>query len=215
MDTKGVITGDIIQSTAIQTELRPVLLNTIRDLACELKYISPLKIELFRGDSFQLLVENPEKALKIAILLRAGLQWNTPVNSKGKWDARIAVGIGQAEYTSESVILSDGEAFHNSGWEFDELGKRKLSIRTPWDEVNNELRVSTAFVDDIISVWSTTQAQAIYLSLLYRKPQKEIAIQLERTAQNISKLLNVGKESLIKMYLDRYEQLITKELSWK
>lgn len=74
------------------------------------------------------------------------------------------------------------------------------------------MKVSTAFADDIISGWSYSQAQAVYLTLLYKKTQKEIAVQLNKTAQNISKLLGVAKEELICNYLDRYYLLITEKI---
>ncbi|MEF9924195.1 MAG: hypothetical protein RR061_02225 [Muribaculaceae bacterium] len=210
MEIKGVITGDIINSTGIKTELRETLLNTIQEVVRELEIFSTLRLEFFRGDSFQIIVDKPAEALIIAVLLRAGLKSHTPKESKRLWDARISLGIGDITYSSEKVVVSDGEAFHYSGWEFDELGKRKLAIRTTWNNVNNELKVSTAFADDIISRWSRSQAQVIYVSLLSKMTQKDIAIKLNKTTQNISKLLSAGKESLICLYLERYKQIISK-----
>lgn len=216
MKIRGVITGDIVQSTAIRPERRQMLLDTIRRLTDDLSAISPIQMEFFRGDSFQILVDNPSEALKIAILIRAGLQQSTPSDNPDKWDARIAIGIGEINYLSDKVVISDGEAFHNSGREFDELGKKRLAIRTSWEEVNEELNVSTAFADDIISGWSITQAQAIYHTLLYQTSQKETASHLHKTAQAISKLLNTAKEPLIRTYMERYEQLIKTNIhSWK
>ncbi|MEG2820263.1 MAG: hypothetical protein RR868_05880 [Muribaculaceae bacterium] len=210
MEIKGVITGDIINSTGIKTELRETLLNTIQEVVRELEIFSTLRLEFFRGDSFQIIVDKPAEALIIAVLLRAGLKSHTPKESKRLWDARISLGIGDITYSSEKVVVSDGEAFHYSGWEFDELGKRKLAIRTTWNNVNNELKVSTAFADDIISRWSKSQAQVIYVSLLSKMTQKDIDIKLNKTTQNISKLLSAGKESLICLYLERYKQIISK-----
>lgn len=71
---KGVITGDVIDSSAIQIEYRDFLLKSIQKIAEELNVIEPLKIEFFRGDSFQMVINNPENAMQIAILLRAGLK---------------------------------------------------------------------------------------------------------------------------------------------
>lgn len=208
MEIKGVLTGDIIHSTTIQADWRERLLETIRGLVDELQLLSPMRMEFFRGDSFQILVEKPGECLTIAVLLRAGLKSKTPEESAQLWDARIAVGVGDVTYTSEQVVVSDGDAFRFSGWAFDELGKRTLAVRTPWQEVNDELRVSTAFADDIISGWSVSQAEAVYLSLLHQTSQKDIAAYLQKTAQNISKLLSTGKETLIRLYLERYEQII-------
>ena len=106
-------------------------------------------------------------ALKIALLIRAGLQGKTTEASSNKWDARLSIGHGTINYTSDQIITSDGEAYRNSGREFDALGKRRLALRTPWEAVNDEFAVSTAFADDIISGWSITQAQTIYQSLFY------------------------------------------------
>lgn len=210
MEIKGVITGDIINSTAIKPKWRQILLDSIREIAEELSVLTPLKLEFFRGDSFQLLVDKPEEALKVAVLLRAGLKSHTPMESKQLWDARIALGIGNISYPSEKVVISDGEAFHFSGWELDEIGKRKLAIRTRWQDVNEELKISTAFADDIISDWSYSQAQVVYMTLLHQMQQKEIALKINKTAQNISKLLGAAKENLIRLYLERYSILINK-----
>ncbi len=208
MDIKGVITGDIVNSTKIDIEWRKHLVDSTQQIADELSILSPLKIEFFRGDSFQMVVDKPEEALKIAVLLRAGLKSKTPLESKTIWDARIALGVGEISYTADKVIISDGEAFHFSGWEFDEIGKRRLAIRTKWNDINNELKVSTAFADEIITDWTATQARIVYSALLCQKSQKYIATKYHTTAQNISKLLATAKESLISIYMKRYSTLI-------
>lgn len=205
---KGIITGDIIGSTSIPSEQRQLLPDAVMQAAADLERISPLKCELFRGDSFQVMVEQPELSLTIAVLMRAGLKRRTPHDSKSAWDARIAVGIGDVDYESEHLTVSDGEAFHYSGREFDKLGKRNLAVLTRWDEVNDELSVSTSFADDIINGWTVSQAEAVYLSLGERMAQKDIALQLGKTKQNVSKLLASAKEPLISLYLERFVQII-------
>lgn len=209
MDIKGVITGDVVNSTKINIEWRKYLIDSIQQVAEELSILSPLKIEFFRGDSFQIVVDKPEEALKIAVLLRAGLKSKTPVESKTIWDARIALGVGEISYTSDKVIISDGEAFHFSGWELDGIGKRRLVIRTRWEDVNSELKVSTAFADEIITDWTATQARIVYPALLYQEPQKYIAAKYNKTTQNVSKLLATAKENLVHIYLERYSVLIS------
>lgn len=46
---KGVITGDIIESSAIQIRYRDFLLESMLRIADELNIIEPLSIEFFRG----------------------------------------------------------------------------------------------------------------------------------------------------------------------
>jgi hypothetical protein len=204
----GIITGDIIDSTSIPIEHRKDLLTAISVISEELQVFSPLKCEIYRGDSFQIVVNRPEMAMLIAILLRAGLKSRIPKGSKQNWDARIAVGIGEMEFISDSILVSDGEAFRLSGREFDELGKRNLAIRTRWDDANEELKISTAFADDIITNWTSSQSLVIYMSLAYQMTQKEIADKLGQSSQNISKLSNVAKEKLIRTYINRCTQII-------
>lgn len=40
--------------------------------------LTPVKLEMYRGDSFQVVVDKPEYALAIAIALRAKLKAETP-----------------------------------------------------------------------------------------------------------------------------------------
>lgn len=206
---KGVITGDIIESSAIQMEYRDFLLESIRKIADELSVIEPIRIEFFRGDSFQTVIEIPENAMKIAVLLRAGLKGHTPKKCKKPWDARLSLGVGTIFYHADNTVLSDGEAFQYSGRELDEMGKRRLVVKTRWEDVNEELQVSTAFADEVISSWSVPQSQAAYQALLYNTSQKEIAHKFQKSAQNISKLLGAAKVNLVQMYIDRYHKLIS------
>ena len=206
---KGVITGDIIDSSAIQIEYRDFLLESMRVIVNELSVIEPMKIEFFRGDSFQMVIDIPENALKIAVLLRAGLKSRTPKDSKKPWDARLSLGVGTISYHADNIVLSDGEAFQYSGRELDEMGKRRLIVKTRWSDVNEELQVSTAFADEVISSWSVSQSQTVYQALLYNISQKDIAHKFQKSAQNISKLLNAAKMNLVQMYINRYHNLIS------
>lgn len=206
---KGVITGDIIESSAIQIKYRDFLLESIRKIADELSVIEPIRIEFFRGDSFQTVIDTPENAMKIAVLLRAGLKSHTPKECKKLWDARLSLGVGTISYHADNTVLSDGEAFQYSGRGLDEIGKRRLVVKTRWADVNEELLVSTAFADEVISSWSVPQSQAAYQALLYDTFQKEIAHKFQKSAQNISKLLNAAKVNLVRMYIDRYHNLIS------
>lgn len=204
----AVITGDIISSTSIPFEERKKLLEIFDKIVNDLQSLCELKCEIFRGDSFQILVEKAELALEVAVLIRAGLKMNTPENSKIIWDARVAIGVGEIEFIDDKVITSDGEAFKYSGRAFDELIKTNLTIKTRWDNINEELKLSTLFADDIISNWTEIQAFVVYKSLLLNKSQKEIAYEQNKSAQNISKISVNAKEKLIRQYINRYYNLI-------
>lgn len=205
---KGVITGDIVDSSQIKAQNRGHLLNCLNSMSEELQLISPFRMELFRGDSFQLLVEDASAAMKIAILLRAGLIHSTPDKDEKAWDARISLGIGNVEFLSDSIVTSDGEAFQYSGRQLDEMGKQCLAVKTPWEEANKELELSTAFLDDIIKGWSGKQAGMIYLSLRQDIPKKDVAELIGTSVQNVRNVLATAKENLVKKYLERYSEII-------
>lgn len=204
---KGVITGDIVDSSQIKAQNRGHLLNCLNTMSEELQLISPFRMELFRGDSFQLLVDDASAAMKIAVLLRAGLIHSTPEDEK-VWDARISLGIGNVEFLSDSIVTSDGEAFQYSGRQLDEMGKQCLAVKTPWEEANKELDLSTAFLDDIIKGWSGKQAGMIYLSLRQDIAKKDVAELSGTSVQNVRNVLATAKENLVKKYLDRYSEII-------
>lgn len=92
-------------------------------------------MEMYRGDSFQVVVDNPELALSVAIALRAKLKASTPDKSE-VWDARLSLGIGDVSFASGNILTSDGEAFRLSGRAFDNIGKKRLCISTPWAELD-------------------------------------------------------------------------------
>ena len=205
---KGIITGDIVDSTHIKPQSRGELLNCLNIMRDELQCISPFSMELFRGDSFQLLIEDPCAAMRIALLLRAGLIHHTPNKADGIWDARISLGIGNVEFLSENIVTSDGEAFQYSGRQLDGMGKQRLAVMTPWKDVNEELELSTSFIDDIINGWSSKQARMIYLTLRQDSPKKDVAQLIGTSVQNVRNVLASAKEPLVRKYLDRYYKLI-------
>lgn len=206
---KGIITGDIVDSSQISARYRGELLKCLNTMGDELQCVTPFSMELFRGDSFQLLIDEPSAAIKIAILLRAGLIRHTASKENGMWDARISLGIGNVEFLSERIVTSDGEAFHYSGRQLDEMGKQRLAVKTPWQDVNDELALSTAFIDDIINGWSSKQAGMIYLALRQDTPKKDIAKLIGTSVQNVRNVLSSAKESLVRKYIERYRDIIT------
>lgn len=170
-------------------------------------------MELFRGDSFQIVLEKPEMSLEVASMLRAGLKSNTPADSFGVWDARISIGIGTIDYLGDRVVTSDGEAFRLSGRGLDAMEKSRLVIKTCWQEVNEELDAGLAFVDDLITGWSVNQAKAIFLSMGKGLSQSNIANSIAKSQQNVSKTLTSAKESLLVRFSARFETIIKKHMA--
>lgn len=205
---KGVITGDVVGSTKINDFGKlPKLIN---DLITEISLCcTKCKVEISRGDSFQVLVEDPKQALLVALLIRAGFRKSSIDLGNKDLDMRLSVGIGEVSYMDEKIGQSNGEAFILSGHGFDNLTKtQRLSVQTFSDSINSELKVETAFIDDIVSNWTHLHGEIMYQSLLTDSTQCELAKKLGTSQQNICKRLRCAKEKLVRLYLNRFSSLI-------
>ena len=158
---KGVITGDLVNSTNIAAEWRQAVVEALHICITESMSLTPVKMEMYRGDSFQVVVDKPEYALAVAIALRAKLKATTPEKQE-MWDARLSIGIGDISFESNNILTSDGEAFRLSGRSFDNIGKKRLNISTPWQEFDNAIDLVTRFADDVITSWTARQAKVVY-----------------------------------------------------
>jgi len=201
---KGVITGDIIDSSKLSQSAYRALTSCIQNTVAALLHLSDMTIDFYRGDSFQIMVDQPQEVIKVAILLRAAVKGQPEPMS----DVRLAVGIGTVNYLDQNVSLSNGEAFVLSGHGLDNIGKKRLVVKTPWEQMNESLEISTLFVDDIITGWTVNQAQAAYIEIKDNSTQKAIASQLHISQQNASKLLAKAKTRLVNRYIDYYASLI-------
>ena len=143
-------------------------------------------------------------------MIRAGLKAYCPTDSKPVWDARISIGIGTTDYQGDSIVTSDGEAFKLSGRGLDAIEKNRLVLSSCWKDVDEELEVGLAFLDDLVSHWSANQAKVIYLSVAQKLSQASIAKSIEKSQQNVSKTLTSAKESLLVRFLNRFETIIIK-----
>ena len=175
----------------------------------DIKQSYSVSYDYFRGDSIQIVVDNPSDSLVVSILFRVGLRGKTEKILSVMCDVRLSVGIGMTEFLGGNVNVSDGEAFRLSGRALDQMGKSTFCLSTPWEEINEEFGVSLPFVDDIVSGLTTGQASALYYSLLKNLTKKEIASVMGQTSQNVSRLLILAKEKQIRNLINRFRTVIT------
>lgn len=210
---KGIITGDLVNSTNIAAEYRQTVIDSLNAVVKDFSQKTSMKFEMFRGDSFQVVVESAQLSIAIAIALRVKLKASTPDKLDG-WDARVSVGIGEMSYESDNIVTSDGEAFRLSGRAFDNLGKKRLAIVTSCSELNTLTELNTRFADDIVSALTVRQARVVYHSLLYpNKTQKEMAEELNMSRQNFNNVWLSAKGQLILDYTEFIKSQIKKYMS--
>lgn len=148
-----VITGDINNSKKTDPK---VWLKTLKK---ELDKIgnSPKFWEIYRGDSFQVIIIHPEDALMIAIKIKAAIKSIPDV------DVRMAIGIGKRTHNAPKVTESNGSAFVHSGEKFEMLKKEKqnLAIKSDWPafdkEMNLFLKLSLIAMDN----WTVNAAEIV------------------------------------------------------
>lgn len=152
----SILTGDIVQSRRSKPSV------WLKALKKELDKIgpSPKKWEIFRGDSFQVELTQPEDAfltvMKIKSLLKAK-----------SIDVRIAIGVGTKEHTAGSITESNGQAFVLSGEKFESLKKEKqsLAIKTPSAEFDSDMNLILKLASIAMSKWTANSAEAIKIAL--------------------------------------------------
>lgn len=175
---KAVITGDIINSRALSSK------EALSDLKTVLKNYgqNPVEWEIYRGDSFQLLIEHPADSLNIAMHIKAKLKIQ-----KGR-DVRMAIGIGEVSYRADAVTESNGQAFVRSGDTFEQLkdDKVNLAIKSPWQEFDDEMNLFFRFALIAMDNWSVASAEFINKQLMNE----------DKSQQELAKLLDIGQSSV-------------------
>lgn len=205
----GVITADIVGSTKIPPDKRGLLPLILKELVSQFQILgTPVHLEIYRGDSFQLVIDECEKSLFIAVLLRVGLMRNRLAPSE-ILDARMSLGMGRVSFESDSVGQSDGEAFVLSGRSFDEIGKRKLLINTSELSINSELAVYAAILDDLLSDLSQAQSKVVFEHLCHPNlTMEKIGKELHITKQAVSQSFKAAGGKIIDLILKRAEEIL-------
>jgi hypothetical protein len=196
----SILTGDIINSRKNDDNF---WLKTLKE-ALNTFGKSPKYWQIYRGDSFQLEIENCESAFYAALKLKSHLK------STKNIDVRIGIGIGKKEFSVDKITESNGEAFINSGFAFDTyLKKQTIAIKTPWQELNEELNIAFDLALLKMDSWTKNSAEVFKLSLESENiTQKEIANLLGITQGRVSeRQKRAGFEPIMKLE-KRFRKLI-------
>lgn len=163
----AVIKGDIIASRKLVNQA--IWLTPLKNLLATWGS-SPRDWKITAGDYFQLELANPESALKKALEIKALIKKVEPLDAQSKMstlDVRLAIGIGEKTYSGETIDESNGPAFHYSSDKFAELKKDHvtLSIKTPWEEFNEEMNLYLKLAGTFMDQWSVASAEIVQIVL--------------------------------------------------
>jgi hypothetical protein len=204
MPIHAVLTGDIVNSTKL-------LPATEKELVKELgKVLRPYKFEFYRGDSFQVYMKEPVRAMQVALLCRtAAISMTAGQNDTSLSDVRISIGIGSVKAPVKLLSTSKGDAFLMSGRSFDEFQgtDRRILMVTGKAMPDIALQVIADYTDAVYRRMTSKQAETIY-RLLKGETQQEIAQGLDKSKSTVSQLVSTGGWSEIERLLGQFENLI-------
>ena len=195
----GIITGDIVNSRQYSSSKWLVTLKE----ALNQYGREPQQWEIYRGDSFQLEVP-PKQALEAVLYLKACIKQYKNL------DARLAIGIGTKNPGSIKITEANGSAFVNSGECFENLNKRTLAIRTPWQQLDEEINLYLQLALLTIDRWGPTASYVIKSAILYPGlTQKELSKKIGKSQSSISETLTRAGFEEIMLVEKRFRKLIT------
>ncbi len=202
----SVITGDVVKSSKLSLEQHKQLIKVMRDCSKEISKVFPdaLKYEpeLFRGDSWQLLIKKPELAFGIALFYRAYLKAKMQLSSI---DARMAISIGTVDFVESSFGV--GDAYKISGKALDKKGKHKLKFVSDFIPNSDVINLIIKNTDFISSRWTSNQCK-IVLFALQNMDQRAIAYKLRITQQAVSKQIDASGWMIVSDNISYFKSVV-------
>lgn len=215
----AVVTGDVIASSDLSSTRRRVLHEamtaTSKALRAAFKSVIPAEVDIFRGDSWQMVITQPALALRAALFYRAGLRSRMQSHD---FDIRMGLAIGTIQFIpGNRISAGDGEAFQLSGKALESMSKSmSMSFSFPDRPGERALNVVVQLVDSLAARWSDKQALAVTGALqgwkqnkiaktCWKNPisQQAVAQHLNRAAWNSVETALAFFEETVQAFLDR------------
>jgi len=171
----AIITGDIVASSLLSSNkrkmLHKVMVDSSKVLQDEFKDAVPMGVDIFRGDSWQIILSKPAKALRLALFYRAILRAKMESH---RFDTRMAIALGHVDFIPGNRASEGyGEAYQLSGKALESMPKASnMSFVFPEMELEKVLNVVIQLIDSISSRWSDRQALAVTGALRGWKQEK-------------------------------------------
>lgn len=181
----AVLTGDFVKSRSIASEQYDNVLYQLEQLLVSQVEAAGCSYNFYRGDAFQILLAQPQEAVKLALYIRLTLL------SLSR-DCKISIGLGEVTNLRDDVKSASGPAFTLSGNGLDQLAAgQRLAIHSQQPLLQQVLAVPLQMADRMLSKLTARQAEALLLYFLTPGSSHEnIAAKLGTSRENVTKLLN-------------------------
>ena len=171
----AALTGDIVASTQLMPdqldEVRSVISHAANSLAAYYARSSPrVKLEFFRGDSWQLLLKQPQQALRYALVIKSALLNRLEV------DTRVSIGIGALDRSpGPSLSTATGEAFTLSGRALDKKSAFAITGALPKRSgaMGDWFVLALHLCSSLSREWTRRQAEIVCVALTLRNATHE------------------------------------------
>lgn len=193
--TYGVITADVVNSTALSVQELEILLDRVKYEFDEAKNLTIQAQWVQRGDAFQILTDEPSRSLEVAMFLRSVVNLsirsaNQSISALPKTDLRMAIGLGTVTLHRSEISESTGPAFVRAGRALDKMkatSDRRFKIITGHEDIDKELDLTSHMMSAIFQRWSYASAEVLYWYLKGHQTQHEIATQLGITQSSVQR----------------------------
>ena len=203
----GVLTGDITDSQSYTDKDFGNILTALKQhlSGYAKQYVG--HFDIYRGDAFQLVVNQPQYSMHIALGLRLALKARTP-----SVDVRISVAVGEAYFRPKEVKTGTGEAFVLSGRGLDSIKPNYLTFSSSNTELESKTQLLTRFADTHVSGLTQTQSETLLTYLeASDKSHDNIAALLDKNRSNVSRILNASNYKLVAEYLEYMKHAIASQ----
>ncbi len=199
----AVLTGDIVYYTKLKPAAARKLLQSLGEA------FGKNRFEFYRGDSFQVLTEDPLEALRLALRCRSLAISMSARKEALHNDVRISIGIGKVPASISTLGAASGEAFLLSGRAFDTMTKenKRLSIAVTDPLAAAGLAAVADFADSVFRNLTIRQA-ALFRLLLEGRTQQEAAIELGKSKSTVHQHATSGNWNDTERILYHYTAII-------
>ena len=156
----AAISADVVSSTSLSRESMIELNEKLRKCL----YILEERYQGFwgrivRGDSIECIMDSPEDAFEVALILKTWVKSFEPSNIQedkrfNRYGLRIAIGIGEMKTIDRGLDMMDGDAIYRSGRTMEKLvGRAKYSFVISMADSEHEqaLQVILTLVNQLLN----------------------------------------------------------------